>query len=70
MPAESNRNYKTVRYSYFYILFAYLYILGIISWGMSVSDGSPMKYDEVSDESPIKHVGLRWISNKSSMGLP
>ena len=27
MPAESNRNFNTFKYSYYYILFAYLYIL-------------------------------------------
>ena len=37
---KSNRNFNTClfKYSYFYILFAYFYI-GIIYWGMSVSDG-------------------------------
>ena len=57
MPAESNRNFNTFKYSYFYILFAYLYS-GIKYWGMSVSDGSLMNHFEVSDVSPIRHVGF------------
>ena len=27
MPAESNRNFNSFKYSYYYIIFAYLYIL-------------------------------------------
>ena len=39
-----------------------------LQWGMSVSDGAyqfPMKLVEVSDGSPIRHVGLRWVSDRS-----
>ena len=46
-----------------------------LRWGMPVSDGSPMKHVDVSDESTIRHVSLRWgmsVTNgacRSSMGL-
>ena len=41
---------------YTFCLFIYI---GIIYWGMSVSDWPPIKHVEVSDVSPISHVGLR-----------
>ena len=66
MHAESNRNFKTFKDSYFYILFAYFINCNNIL-GMSVSDGSLMKHVKVSDGSPIRHVGLRGVSDGSSI---
>ena len=45
--------------------------IGIIYWGMSVSDGFPMKHVD-SLRSPNIHVGLRWgmsVSDESCQGL-
>ena len=73
MHVESNWNFNTFKYSYFYKLFAYVYTyIGIIYWGMTISDGSPINHIEVSHGSPIRCVGLRWVSNQacwSPMGL-
>ena len=72
MPVGSNRNFNTYmfQYSYFYILYVYLYMyIGIMYWGMSVSDGSAMKHFEVSKQacgSPIViifSIGRRIINN-------
>ena len=67
MPSDSNRNFNTFKYSYFYILFCLFIYIGIIHWGTSISDGSPMKHVNVSYESPIRHVGLRWVSDNNNI---
>ena len=51
---------------FLYTFFLFIYI-GIIYWGMSVSDGSPMKHVEVSDGSPIRHIGVRWVSDNNDI---
>ena len=49
------------------------YLMGHIGlgWGMSISDGSPIRYVGLMQhvESPIRNVGLRWVSDRSPMGL-
>ena len=48
-----------------------------LRWSMSrspmkhveISNGSRLKHVEVLDGSPMSHVGLRWVSERSLMGL-
>ena len=77
MPGESNWNVNTFKYSYFYILFAYLYI-GIIygacrfqlglRWSMSTVEvsnkacRSPMGLRSGMSVSDGSPIGLRWVS--------
>ena len=68
MAAGSYRKFNTLYYSYFYILFAYLYILEEYV-GAGRFQGLP---DEACRGFPMRHVGLRWVSNlacRSPMGL-
>ena len=58
LPAEYNQNFNTFKYSCFYISFCLFIYIGIVYWGMSVSERSPMK-----------HVGLWWVSDNNNIFL-
>ena len=47
------------------------FLMGHVSvpWVSNQACGSPIKYVEVSDGSPIRHVGFRWVFDGSPMGL-
>ena len=41
-----------------------------LRWGISVSDQvcqSPMKHVEISDGSPIRHIGVRYVSDDNNI---
>ena len=73
MSAGSNQNFIILIFIYFLLIYiCWNNILGHVGFRVSlmkhveVSDEapwSPMKPVEVSDGSPIRHVGLRWVSN-------
>ena len=56
---------------FIYFLHSYIHVgLQWVAPGMSVSDGSPMKHVKASvsyqtSRSPIRHVGLWWVSNQA-----
>ena len=58
MPAESNRNFKTFKYSNFYI-----FLLIYIYWNTILGH---VGFRWVSDEA---FRGLRWVSDRSPIGL-